>query len=142
MKLLTLHRRNTYVKYKHTMCSWAAFFVLFATILTVILPFYLAFYLFNDIWSQYKVIYQHPDVRFQYKYIFIGEYNKLNAAGDDTYDTTVTTCTSFNYLNEVFKDYSECSAIKVSPTIIVCALCKFLFMIKHFSTVLGSRFGL
>lgn len=113
MKLLTLHRRNTYIKYKHTICSWAAIFVLLATILTVILPFYFAFYLFNDVWSQYKVVYQHPDVKFQYKYIFVGEYKKSNAEGENSFDTTVTTCTSFNYLNEVFQDYSECSLIKV-----------------------------
>lgn len=113
MKLLTLHRRNTYIKYKHTICSWAAVFVLLATILTVILPFYFAFYLFNDVWSQYKVVYQHPDVKFQYKYIFIGEYIKSNAERENSFDTTVTTCSSFNYLNELFQDYSECSLIKV-----------------------------
>lgn len=117
MKLLTLHRRNTYIKYKHTICSWAAVFVLLATILTVILPFYFAFYLFSDIWSQYKVIYQHPDVKFQYKYMFFGEYSRSNVAdGDNSHDTTVTTCSSFNYLNELFQDFSECSTIKVSFT--------------------------
>lgn len=114
MKLLTLHRRNAYIKYKHTICSWAAVFVLLATIFTIILPFYFAFYLFSDIWSQYKVIYQHPDVKFQYKYIFAAEYSKVNADGTDSLDTTVTTCSSFNYLNELFQDFSECSLIKVN----------------------------
>lgn len=114
MKLLTLHRRNTYIRYKHTICSWAAIFVLLATILTVILPFYFAFYLFNDIWSQYKIVYQHPDVKFQYKYIFVGEYIKSDDYGENPFETTVTTCSSFNYLNELFQDFSECSTIKVS----------------------------
>lgn len=113
MKLLTLHRRNTYIKYKHTICSWAAVFVLVATILTVILPFYIAFYLFNDIWSQYKVIYQHPDVKYIYKYIFVAEYSKSNADGENPFDTTMTTCSSFNYLNDLFQDFGECSMIKV-----------------------------
>lgn len=116
MKLLTLHKRNSYIQYKHTICSWAATFVFLATILTVILPFYFAFHLFNDIWSQYKIVYEHPDVKFQYKYIFVGEYNNANADAGNVFDTTVTTCSSYNYLNEIFQDFSECSMIKVSET--------------------------
>lgn len=122
MKLLTLHRRNAYIQYKHTFCSWAAVFVILGAILTVILPFYFAFYLFNDIWSQYKITYEHPDVKFQYKYIFVAEY-----MGENALDTTVTTCTSYNYLNELFEDFSECSMIKVSPLFIFHFLCGFLF---------------
>lgn len=114
MKLLTLHKRNTYIRYKHTICSWAAIFVFLAAILTVILPFYIAFYLFNDIWSQYKIIYEHPDVKFQYKYIFVAEYTPLNAEHENPIDSTVTTCSSYDYLNELFQDFSECSMIKVS----------------------------
>lgn len=114
MKLLTLHKRNAHIHYKHTICSWAAVFVFLAAILTVILPFYFAFYLFNDIWSQYKIIYEHPDVKFQYKYIFVAEYSNGNAGAENALDSTITTCSSYNYLNEVFEDFSECSMIKVS----------------------------
>lgn len=117
MKLLTLHKRNSYIQYKHTICSWAAFFVLLATILTVILPFYIAFYLFNDIWSQYKITYEHPDVRFQYKYMFVAEYTSSHADVESSFDTSVTTCSSYEYLNRLFEDYSECSMIKVRISI-------------------------
>lgn len=113
MKLLTLHKRNAYICYKHTVCSWAALFVLSAAILTILLPFYFAFYLFNDIWSQYKVIFEHPDVKFQYKYIFVGEYLPTSAQPEKSYDSTVTTCSSYEYFNELFEDFSECSMIKV-----------------------------
>lgn len=114
MKLLTLHRRNAYIRYKHTICSLAAIFVLLATILTVILPFYIAFYLFNDTWSQYKIIYEQPDVKFQYKYIFVAEYSPAQADNENSLDSTVTACSSYEYLNELFEDFPECSMIKVS----------------------------
>lgn len=114
MKLLTVHRRNAYIKYKHTLCSWAATFVILGAILTVILPFYFAFYLFNDIWSQYKIIYEHPDVKFQYKYIFVAEYSGINSDGLNSLESTVAACSSYDYLNQLFDDFSECSMIKVS----------------------------
>lgn len=113
MKLITLHKRNAYIRYKHTICSWAAIFVLLTMILTVLLPFYIAFYMFDDIWSQYKIIYEHPDVHFQYKYIFKADYSSSNAENENPYDSTVTTCSSYEYLNELFDDFSECSMIKV-----------------------------
>lgn len=114
MKLLTLHKRNTYIRYKHTICSWAAIFVFLAAILTVILPFYIAFYLFNDIWSQYKIVYEHPDVRFQYRYTFLAEYSASSVDAESSYDSSVTTCSSYEYLNRLFEDFSDCSVIKVS----------------------------
>lgn len=126
MKLLTLHRRNAYIQYKHTICSYAALFVLLAAILTVILPFYSAFYLFNDVWAQYKIIYEHPDVKFQYKYIFVAEYSNANAEGENALDSTVTACSSYSYLNELFEDFSECSMIKVSS------------ILANFSTVIST----
>lgn len=113
MKLIPLHKRNAYIQYKHTICSWAAIFVLSATILTIILPFYIVLYTFNDIWSQFKVIYEHPEMRFQYKYIFVAEYSSTNTDSPNLYDTTVTTCSSYEYLNELFEDFSDCAMIKV-----------------------------
>lgn len=119
MKLITLHKRNAYIQYKHTICSWAAIFVLLATILTVILPFYFAFYLFNDIWSQYKIVWEHPDVKFQYKYMFIAESGVSSTENENPYDSMVTTCSSYEYLNELFEDFSECSMIKVNGSSIL-----------------------
>lgn len=113
MKLLTLYRRNAYVHYKHTICSWAAVFVFLATILTIILPFYIAVHLFHDNWSEYKIIYEHPDVKFQFKYIFVAEHNARSTDSLNQMDSLTTTCTSYNYLNKLFDDSSECSIIKV-----------------------------
>lgn len=133
MKLLTLHKKITYIQYKHTICSWAAIFVLLATILTVILPFYMAFYLFNDIWSQYKIIYEHPDVKFQYKYIFVAEYSRANGESENVLDSTVTTCSSYEYLNQLFQDFSECSIIKVRLFFRLSQIVFFIGSVLHFN---------
>lgn len=114
MKLLTLHKRNAYVQYKHTICSWAASFVFLGAILTVILPFYFAFYLFNDVWSQYKIIYEHPDVKFQYKYLFVAENTAITPENSDFVDSKLLTCSSYKYMSEIFEDSPDCSVIKVS----------------------------
>lgn len=114
MKLLTLYRRNACVQYKHTICSWAAIFVFLATILTIIVPFYIVVHLFHDIWSQYKIIYEHPDVKFLYKYIFVAEHIPYGTENSNSMDSVATRCTSYNYLNELFDDSSECSVIKAS----------------------------
>lgn len=113
MKLITLYKRNAYIKYKHTICSWATVFVFSATVLTIILPFYIAFFLFNDIWQQYKIIYEHPDLKFQYKYMFVAEHIARNPDNENVIDSTVTSCSSYDYLNGVFDDFSQCSVIKV-----------------------------
>lgn len=117
MKLLTLHKRNAYIQYKHTICSWAAAFVLLSAILTVILPFYFAFYLFNDVWSQYKIIYEHPDVKFQYKYLFVAENAAINSDSNDFVSSKVLTCSSYKYLSELFDDSPDCAVIKVNKNI-------------------------
>lgn len=113
MKLLTLHKRAAYIQYKHTICSWPAIFVFLSIVLNILIPFYIAFYLFNDIWSQYKLIYEHPDIRFQYKYIFVAEYSAKSVEGDPSTLTTSTTCTSYSFLKQLFGDNSDCSLIKV-----------------------------
>lgn len=114
MKLLTLYRRNACVQYKHTICSWAAIFVFLATIFTILLPLYVASNLFHDIWSQYKIIYEHPDVKFQYKYIFVAEHFPRNVDNQSPMESMVTRCTSYDNLNRLFVDSGECSVIKVN----------------------------
>lgn len=141
MKLLTLHKRNSYIRYKHTICSWAAIFVFLATIITVIFPFYIAFYLFNDIWSQYKIVYEHPDVRFQYKYIFVAEYSASQSSDvENSFDSSVTTCSSYEYLNRLFEDYSECSMIKVSASHSIFFVNIYIMYKRFISLVLGKGF--
>lgn len=52
-------------------------------------------------------------MKFQYKYMFVAEYSASSADNENSLDTSVTTCSSYEYLNELFEDFSECSMIKV-----------------------------
>lgn len=60
------------------------------------------------------MVYEHPDVKFQYKYIFVAEYSPVHVENENSLDSTVTTCSSYEFLNELFEDFSECSMIKVN----------------------------
>lgn len=113
MKILNLHSKNIHVQYKHSVCSFAALFVLIATIFTAVVPFYVIFYLYHDLWSQYKIVYEQPTVKFQYKYIFMAENSILNGGGTTAEDTKIVTCHSYNYLNDLLSEIPECSTIKV-----------------------------
>lgn len=112
MKILNLYNKSIYIKYKHSVCSFAALFVLSVTIFTAVVPFYIAYFLYHDLWSQYKTIYEQPNVKFQHKYIFMAEHGSggINAA---VTDTKIVACNSYKYLNEVLDDFPDCSSIKV-----------------------------
>lgn len=116
MKLITLHRRYTSINYKNSLCSFATLFVISVTIFAIIAPFYIAFSLFHDLWSQYKLVYEQPDVRFDYKYIFTAEFTKASVGEVEmpAIDTKVAVCSSYKYLNKALNDPMECSMIKVS----------------------------
>lgn len=117
MKLITLHQRNTSINYKNSLCSFATLFVISLTVFAIVAPFYIAFSLFNDLWSQYTIIYEQPDIRFEYKYIFTAEFTKISAVEAEmpAVDTQVVVCSSYKYLNKaVTDDAMECSMFKVN----------------------------
>lgn len=116
MKLITLYKRKTSINYKNSLFSFATLFVISVTIFAVVAPFYIAVSLFSDLWSQYKIVYEQPDIRFEYKYIFTAEYTKgrVTDAEIPTDDTKVVVCSSYKYLNKAMNDAMECSMIKVT----------------------------
>lgn len=116
MKLITLYRKNTSINYKNSLCSFATLFVISVSVFAIIAPFYIAFSLFNDLWSQYKVVYEQPDIRFEYKYIFTAEFTKISAVDGEmpAVDTRVVVCSSYKYLSKAMIDAMECSLIKVN----------------------------
>lgn len=117
MKLITLHQRNTSINYKNSLCSFATLFTISVTVFAIVAPFYIAFSLFGDLWSQYKLVYEQPDIRFEYKYIFSAEFTRNNAADAEMpgVDTQVVVCSSYKYLNKAMtNDATECSMIKVN----------------------------
>lgn len=118
MKLITLYRSNTSINYKNSLCSFATLFVISVSVFAIIAPFYIAFSLFNDLWSQYKIVYEQPDIRFEYKYIFTAEFTKTSAVDAEmpADDTKVVVCSSYKYLNKAMSDAMECSLIKVNDT--------------------------
>lgn len=118
MKLITLCKRNTSINYKNSLFSFATLFVISVTVFAIVAPFYIAFSLFNDLWSQYKIVYEQPDIRFEYKYIFTAEFIRISAAETDVpaFDTKVVVCSSYKHLNKALNDPMECSMIKVNST--------------------------
>lgn len=115
MKILNLYNKRVYVKYKHSICSFAAFFVLIVTIFAVVVPFYIAFYVYHDWWSKHNTIYEQPIVKYQHKYMFMAEHGDT-VVGEGT---KLVACNSFKYLNELLADFSDCSSIKVSANILL-----------------------
>lgn len=116
MKLITLYKRNTSINYKNSLCSFATLFVISVSVFAIVAPFYIAFLLFNDLWSQYKIVYEQPDIRFEYKYIFTAEFTKISAVDAEMTadDTKVVVCSSYKYLSKALSDAMECSLIKVN----------------------------
>lgn len=114
MKLITLQKRTAYIHYKNTICSWAALFVFLSIIFTTWFPYYLAFHLFSDAWSQNKIIYEHPDIKFQYKYIFVAELEPTETENMSGSASTSMACTSYGFLNQFYETYPDCSTIKAS----------------------------
>lgn len=132
MKLITLYRRYTSINYKNSLCSFATLFVISVTIFAIVAPFYIAFSLFSDLWSQYKVVYEQPDIRFEYKYIFTAEFTKSSAAEAEisSIDTKIVVCSSYKYLNKALNDAMECSMIKVLNAIDGCYV-SLMFSMLH-----------
>lgn len=110
MKIINLYDKRIYIQYKHSVCSFAALFVLVVTIFAIVVPFYIAYYIYHDWWSQHKTVYEQPIVKYQHKFIFLAEYSNESVETD----AQLVACNSFKYLNELLADYPDCSSIKVS----------------------------
>lgn len=138
MKLITLHKRTAYIQYKNTICSWTASFVFLSIILTIWFPYYLAFHLFSDVWSQNKIIYEQPDIRFQYKYIFVAELEPTETENLDGFTSSSIACTSYSFLNQFSDTYPDCSTIRVILREAKFQLLSYLIVIIFIPTIFSS----
>lgn len=109
------------MKYKHSVCSFAAFFVLIVTVFAIVMPFYIAFYMYHDWWSQHKILYEQPIVKFQHQFIFMAEHDDLNNAF--LMEKRLVACTSYTYLNDILGDFVDCSSVKVGTCYIGKTIC-------------------
>lgn len=113
MSLLNLYKNAVYVKYKHSICSFAGIFVGISTIFAIVTPFYVAFYLYHDLWSQYKTIAELPDIQFQHNYLLLSEHS-VPAAADSPSETKLMGSSTYKFLRDLMSDQPECSIVKVS----------------------------
>lgn len=113
MKLLTLHKKTSHINYKNSICSFAALFLFSTALFAVVAPFYLVSSLYKDLWLQYKVVYEQPDVQFKHKYIVTAELSRTVDDGSVP-ETKTAVCSSFKYLSTIFSEGSSCPRIKVS----------------------------
>lgn len=120
MKLFVVHRKNIYTNYKQSLCSFATFFVIIVTVFTIILPFYITFSLYHDTWPQQKIVYEQPDIKFQYNYIFLAEHINIQQSNENSVEnvfpivsTKSLTCNSYKYLIDAVGSIPECSIVKV-----------------------------
>lgn len=108
MKLFTVHRNTLNINYKHQLCSIAFLFVILVTILTIVLPFVVIHSTNRETWKQSLMIYEQPNVKFIYQYIFTAILQD-----DDDDKKNMITCSSFPFYNELTQEFQECSDIKV-----------------------------
>ncbi|KAH8412094.1 hypothetical protein KR222_010487 [Zaprionus bogoriensis] len=102
MKFIPLHTTNTAIVYKNSLCSLASLLVLVFIALSVMLPVFLVSLLspYSGI-SESRVLYEQPNVRFNYHYIFVAS---TEAAGEDA---TFLACSSFNNFNARTRNYTK-----------------------------------
>lgn len=113
MKLLTLHKKISHINYKHSICSFATLFVISTTIFAVLAPFYIVSGLYKDSWSEYKIVYEQPDVLFKHNYIISAEF--LKTVQDELMPPRkIIACSTYKYLNDIFGETPSCSHFKVS----------------------------
>lgn len=146
MKPIILFTRPATIVYKHSVCSLAALLVLLLTIVTVLVPFYIAYGVNADLWmtqNQQRLEILQPDVRFAFRYIVLAEFESTSAGDDlapmvlaeeeivdqtdggvDPYengaengDSHIRAFTSYSYLNELLGDQQRSVAIKVGALI-------------------------
>lgn len=116
MKIATLYTTSVKISYKHSIFSFAAFFVFIATIFTIITPIYLIVYTNNDLWHQPKTIYEQPTVSFQYKYILMAEHGtslEMNSENVVNSDSALAVISSFGYFNQITESWQKRGTVRV-----------------------------
>lgn len=124
MVLIQVYSKCVRKEYKVRILSKGTLIFVITTVLSVILPFILAYgskgkqqneYEYNftfcstriillGFWMKRDTFYEVPDIRFQGKYIFVGSTNDISMP---------IICSSYPILMENFKNFSLCSQIKV-----------------------------
>lgn len=100
MKLLTIYRKSVYITYKQNLCSFPSFAIIIFTIFTIVSPFLIVYTINYTIWTRDLIIYEKPDVNFQYQYLVFAYFGE-----------TLLRCTSFRGLNELTDNLEECDTI-------------------------------
>lgn len=103
MKLLTIYRKNVYITYKQNLCSFPAFAIIIFTIFTISVPFFIVYTINRTIWGTDLIIFEKPNLNFQYKYLVLADY------GD-----SIMRCSSFERLNELTDGVEDCDEITYS----------------------------
>ncbi|KAH8413485.1 hypothetical protein KR009_011762 [Drosophila setifemur] len=110
MKFIPLHATNTSIVYKNSLCSFASLLVLVFIALSVMIPVMLVSVLspYSGI-SESRVLYEQPDVRFTYKYIFVAT---IEPEEEGELESMVA-CSTFNHFNSIMGGFTNsCTATK------------------------------
>ncbi|XP_075213807.1 transmembrane protein 231 [Lycorma delicatula] len=90
-------------RYNSRFCSKGTIFVFFTTILTLLFPLMFT-YKSHGFWMKTATYQEKPDVHFKYEYLFILQTESLDS---------LIICSTFPYLNNLYKDKNSCPIIKV-----------------------------
>lgn len=104
MKFIPLHTTNTAIVYKNSLCSFASLLVLAFIALSVMLPVLLVSLLspYSGI-SESRVLYEQPNVEFNYEYIFVGTTDQ----GEYEEEESLVACSSFSQFNAQMESYTN-----------------------------------
>lgn len=108
MKLFTIHINPLNISYKHQLCSISTLFVFLVAVLEIVLPLVLIQSLFRDLWKEELLLFEQPNTKFSFKYIF-----RTILKNELTDDDKLVTCSSFSTYNSLTEAYQECNEITV-----------------------------
>lgn len=108
MKLFTIHINPLNISYKHQLCSISTLFVFLVAVLEIVLPLVLIQSLFRDLWKEELLLFEQPNTKFSFKYIF-----RTILKNELTDDDKLVTCSSFSTYNSLTESYQECNEITV-----------------------------
>lgn len=121
MKLLTLYNKNVSISYKHSVCSFASLFAAVSLIFVCTVPYYFICYVNSDLWWQPHMIWEQPNVRFQYRYILMGEHQATGGDDSRVSKRPLVVISSFDRFNAATEKWQTSATVKViSSECVVC----------------------
>ncbi|XP_068902787.1 transmembrane protein 231 [Tenebrio molitor] len=104
MVILEVFSKNIVISYKSTFVSKATLLALTFGVVTVVLPFVIA-YKSKGFWIKRDVFYEQPDIKFRGEYIFFASTNNLSKP--------VITCSTLPPYEQTLEFLDTCSTIKI-----------------------------